>query len=407
MRVAFITQWWGSSPDGVIAGIAQTLQGEGAWVDVIAGRMGLDGTLSGPKWRWRDRKTWRGSTVTTYPFYYSHDGSAARRMLTYGSFATTSALAAADLRGYDVALVYGSPVTAAAAAMVGKMRFGVPYVLNVQDVWPDSIFATGFLESGFARTSAERAVGGFVDRAYRRSAGVVAISPGMRELLVSRGVPSDKAHYFYNWVADEEAVVPVDIPARRAGEPLHLMYAGSIGFAQSLDNVLDALASLPAGVASLTLVGDGPAVESLRRRTAELNLNSVDFTGVVPRSQVPQLQSTAHLHLISLADQNLFRNTIPSKLQALAAHGAPVLCTAPGEVADIVVSNGMGLSAPPGDPRSLAETIRRAARLTDAELQEMGANGRTMYSTQMSRSIGAKKLAGILEDAARTRTRRR
>ena len=95
------------------------------------------------------------------------------------------------------------------------------------------------------------------------------------------------------------------------------------------------------------------------------------------------------------------------KLQALAAHGAPILCTAPGEAAEIVVSNGMGLSSPPGDPRALADTIQRASQLSTEELRQMGANGRAMYRTQMSRSIGAKKLARILEDAARTGTSRR
>lgn len=328
-------------------------------------------------------------------------------MFTFGSFATASAVAASDLRGYDAVLVYGSPVTAVTAAMVGKMRFGVPYVLNVQDVWPDSIFATGFLDSGVARKSAERAVGGFVHSAYRQSAAVVGISPGMRELLVARGVPATKAHYVYNWVADEEDITSVSVPDRRAGEPLHLMYAGSIGLAQNLDNVLDALTLLPDGVARLTLVGDGPAMAGLRERVTSLKLGNVDCVGLIPRSQVPDLQSTAHLNLISLADQDLFRITIPSKLQALAAHGAPILCTAPGEVADIVVSNGMGLSAPPGDPRALADTILRAALLTTEELRRMGANGQTMYRAEMSRSIGAKKLAGILEDAARVGARPR
>ncbi len=220
MRVAFITQWWGVQPGGIIPGIVSSLRREGVSVDVLGGRGGLDGQTWGPRWRLRDRRIWNGTSVTTYPYYYSHDGSAARRMLTYGSFATASAMAASDLRGYDVALVYGSPVTAVTAPMVGKMRFGLPYVLNVQDVWPDSIFATGFLDSGVARKSAERAFGGFVNSAYRRAAAVVGISPGMRELLVSRGVPADKAHYVYNWVADEDDIQPVAVPERRAGDPL-------------------------------------------------------------------------------------------------------------------------------------------------------------------------------------------
>lgn len=403
MRVAFITQWWHANQEGISPGIVDSLQAQGATVSILAGRGGLNGQTFGPRWRLRDRRAWQGAPLTTYPYFQSHDSSTVRRLLTYSTFSASSSLASSDLRDYDVALVYGSPATAAAPALVANRRFGTPYVFHAQDIWPDSIFATGFLTEGPARSLAEATVGRFVASTYRHAAGVVGISPGARQLLVSRGVPAAKAHHVYNWIADDAHIEPLPIPERRPDQPLHLMYAGSVGLAQNLDNVLDALALLPAGTARLTLLGDGPAVSSLRRRAQELNLDNVTFAGRVARADVPALQATAHFHLISLADQELFRITIPSKLQALAAHGAPILCTAPGEVADIVASNRMGLTAAPGDAAALAQVIVEAARLRDDDLRDMGAHGRELYFREMSRDIGAKKLFDILMAASQSR----
>ena len=403
MRVAFVTQWWSGKDDGFIAGLVRSLCDSGADISVLAGRGGVegDGNHAGRSLRLKDE--WQGIPVTTYPYFRSHDTSVGRRLLTYGTFAATSTLAASDLRDFDVVLAYGSPATAVSSAMVAQRRYGVPYVMHVQDIWPDSIFATGFLTGGRVRTVAERAVGRFVAAAYHHAAGVVGISPGARELLITRGVAPRKAHAVYNWISDDQHIEPITVPPRDPTEPLHLMYAGNLGPAQSLDTVLLAMALLPAGTARLTLLGSGAATDSLHELTARLGLECVTFAGSVPPSEVPQWQSTAHLNLISLADEDLFRITIPSKLQSLSCHGAPILCIAPGEVAGIVEKSEMGLTAPPGDPRALADVIQKAAALTQSELQTMGTNGRRLYATQMSSSIGAHRLLQILHVASRRR----
>lgn len=333
-----------------------------------------------------------------YPYYYSHDSSAVRRFLTYGTFAARSSVAFRDLRWADVVLAYGSPATALSAAMLARRFGGVPYVMMVQDVWPDSIFATGFVRDGRARRLAEASVGRFVSAAYRGASGVTALSPGMRDLLVSRGVDPAKAHVLYNWAADER-VVPARV--RGAGEPLHLMFAGNMGPGQDLGNVLRALALLPPGVARLSLVGGGADVPRLEGLVAELGLGDrVEFVARVPQEDMPRVQVTADLHLVSLADADVFRVTLPSKLPTLMAMGLPVLATAPGEVGQIVTRAGCGLSAAPGDPVALAEVVRAAAAMPPADLAAMGARGAEVYHRDMSFEAGSAKLWDILFAAA-------
>lgn len=401
MRVAVLSQWYGRDSLNIIGSIAQSIRRRGAETAVVTGEgFGAQWRPEGPWWRSRYERI-DGIPVVRYPFYRSQEGSGAKRFLCYGSFSAASTLMGRrQLARADVVLVYGTPATAAAAAMAARAIDGTPFVLLVQDVWPDSIYATGFLAGDSARQVTDATVGRFVERSYRMASAVVGISPGMRDLLVSRGVDPSKAHYVYNWAPDEDRVRPLSVPVRRPGEPLHLMYSGGMGFAQDLGNVLDAVARLPQESVRLTLLGSGGAEEDLRVRANELGLTNVTFVARVPSVEVPALQSTAHMHLISLADQELFRITLPSKLQSLAAYGAPTICVAPGEVASLVEGSGMGIAVTPGDPHALAASIERCQSLTSDELVAMGRAARRLYKSEMSEEVNGERLTQILRQAA-------
>lgn len=386
-------EWW---PDTAVSFIDALVQGQRKHGHEVRVFQGLASTDARPIWA-VGRKEVTPDSVG-YPYFRSHDGSGVRRFATYSSFALRSSASFRDLGWADVVLAYGSPATAVSAPMLARRWLGVPYVMMVQDVWPDSIFATGFVESAMARRIAERAVGGFVTAAYRSAAAITAQTPGMRELLIARGAAPERTHVVYNWARHERVVAPRVRPPR---EPLHLMYAGNLGPGQDLGNVLRALALLPEGVARLSLVGDGADVPQLQRLTAELGLGgSVNFMGPIPLEDIPAMVATADLHLVSLADEEVFRITVPSKLQSLMAMGLPVLSAAPGEVGRLVGASGCGLSAPPGDPHALAAAMLEAASLDPAELAARGPRGAAYYYAHMSREASSDALARILDEVA-------
>ena len=403
MRVAFLTQWYPQDDAGFIHGIAQALTARGAQVAVFTGsssyatrkpadvgeRVGILGR----------RSFGQDVPVIRYPFFNTHDRSSLRRFATYGTFAASSLTAIPQLRESDVVLAYCSPATAATAAMLARRTGGPPYVLMIQDVWPDSIFATGFLEAGPSRLLAERTVNAYMNAAYSGASQVTALSPGMRELLITRGADPNRTHVIYNWT-DEEAAARVQPPLRQPGEPLHLMYAGNVGPGQDLNNVVRALALIPQDSIRFTVVGGGAALEDVRREAEALGLGNVAFRDRVPLSEMPEVLSTAHLHLVSLADTELFRITLPSKTQSLLAAGLPVLAVAPGEVGQIVTGAGAGFSAAPGDPAELAVTLRAAVTSAPEDLAAMGANGKALYADQMSEAINAERLYEVLKRAA-------
>ena len=185
LRVGFVKQAFVPTQAVVSQQIVRGLRDQGAHVRIVTGTATTaEGTRSAGAPVLRvTRECWDGIEIVRLPCWPSHDRSARRRAATYASYSATSvALGAWAFRGLDVLLVYGSPVTAAGAPMAWTRAIDLPYVLHVQDLWPDSVFATGFSRPGESG-QIERLMNGFVQSAYRRAAAVVAISPGMRQVL--------------------------------------------------------------------------------------------------------------------------------------------------------------------------------------------------------------------------------
>jgi len=411
LRVAYVTQWFPPEPVHAPVWIAEALRRQGLNVSVLTGVPNFPtGKVQDGYSAWRSSREIRdGFSVHRAPLYPSHGQSAVGRVANYASYAVSSTVTGGSLlRTADVVLVYASPATAATAAMLSSIRSGTPYVLLVQDLWPDSVFASGFLTRGRARRMAETSLTWFTGQAYRRAAHVGVSSPGMRDRLIDRGVAADKVSIVYNWV-DEEVMRPSEPDPRlrtRLGlaNDFVLMYAGNHGAAQALDiaiRAMDGLRDLPD--VHLVLVGDGIDKPSLRSLAEQLNLRSVHFLDPVATDRMPALMATADMQLISLANQDLFRITLPSKVQCILACGHAVLVSAPGDAARVVLEAGAGLTAPPGDPTALAHVIRQAHSIPREQLRAMGRSGQAFYDVVLSEAINARALADRLREASRTR----
>ncbi|GGM45931.1 glycosyltransferase WbuB [Micromonospora sonchi] len=410
-RVAFISQWFPPEPAPIALGITRSLRARGLDVEVLtgipnypAGRVYDDYSAVRRRVERRD-----GLRVVRTPLYPSHDRRALGRAANYLSWAGSSAaLGASVLRAADVSLVYGSPITTAVPAITTRLRRRTPYVLMVMDLWPDSVFATGFLTERTTRRVAEAALTAFTERVYRWADHITVPAPGLRETIIDRGVCPDKVSVVYNWT-DEKVMQPADADPRfraRLGltsDDFVLMYAGNHGLAQRLDAVMDAMARLvDLPDVHLVLIGDGLEKQELRTRARHLRLDRVHFLDPVQPEALPMIMAAADLHLVSLAAEPLFRITLPSKVQALLACGLPMLVCAPGDAARIVTAAGAGFAAPPEDPVGLAEVIRQARALPRAQLRAMGRSGHEHYHTYMSEDVNAKILADVLTAAARS-----
>ncbi|MEO5663050.1 MAG: glycosyltransferase family 4 protein [Nocardioides sp.] len=409
--VAFVCQWYPPEPASVPQGIAAALAESGLSVRVLTGVPNYPtGVVPDGFAAWRPSREMRdGLRVQRTPLYPSHDASAPRRLLNYASWAVSSAFFGQGLlRSSDVALVYSSPATAALAAMVARRLWGTPYVLLVQDVWPDSIFASGFLTGAVGRV-ARRVLDVFVGRTYRGADHVAVTSPGMIDLLASRGVPPEKLSVVHNWVdegpvadADETSTSRVRESWGIGADDFVLMYAGNHGQAQALQPIVEVFADLPRDAGChLVLIGDGVAkaglIDSARGNA------TIHFMDAVPREDMAALMSASDAQLVSLADEPLFAVTMPSKVQSILAAGLPLLVSATGDSADVVRSAGAGLTVAPGDRQALRDAVLQLAGMGRAERRQLGRRGRGWYDEHMSRAVGSEALHRLLERAVERR----
>lgn len=419
LRLAFVTQWFTPEGPGPPNWIPEALDQLGFQVGVVTGTPHYPEGRTFEGYRatgWRIERA-GGLPVLRVPEYPSHDASAARRMVTLGSFAASSALLGVRAIGAaDVSLVYSSPATSALAAMRARRKFGTPYVLYVQDLWPDSVYAAGAFASARGRWFADQTIGRFVDRSYALASHIVVISPGMKALLVSRGVDPAKVTVVYNWV-DEDVIGPAP-PAGHLRSALGLaesatvmLYAGNLGRVQGLAAWIEAMHVIrDMEDVHLAIIGDGIEKRDLITRATSLKLDTnVHFLDPVPATEISRMGSDADLGVVSLVDDPLFHVTLPSKTQALLAQAKAILNSAPGDAARLVVESEVGWTCRPGSADAIASMIREAVLAGHSEWVRRGQAGRRLYDEEMSREVGASRLAQILREAidARGTPRRR
>lgn len=335
-------------------------------------------------------------TVRRVPTVVDHSLRASRRILSYLSFAVSSLTASRAARRADVVYVYGAQPTAAIAPMVWRALFGTPYVLHVQDIWPESVLGAGMLPSGVASVAARRVILRWLRRVHSRAARVIAIGPGAARLLEERGADPARTTSCSNWVT----AAPVAC-ARSSREGTRVVYAGSIGPAQGLETVVRAAARCQ-DLAELrfTIVGDGVHRAGLEDLAARLGVHTMDFAPPVPRERMTELHAATDFAIVSLRADPMTAVTIPSKLQDLLANGVPVLGALDGDAAAMLCDARAGYVAPPGDVDALEAMFRAAHAASPAQRQWFSAAGRAYASRAFSLVRGVDHVEDALTAAA-------
>ncbi|MBB1052557.1 glycosyltransferase family 4 protein [Dietzia sp. CW19] len=405
MKIGILSHWF--DPEGGAAAgpgtIARALQARGHEVDVLTGYpiYPAGRVFDGYRIRPYMRETIRGVNVHRVPAYPSHDDNAARRMANYLSYGASSTLSAPAILGKsDVVFVYSSPATAATAAGPLRALKGIPYVMQIQDLWPDTVTSSGFVDDSTG-SRMERALHVFCNETYRRAAHVAVISPGMADVLQSRGVPAEKISVVPNW-AEESSFRPVPRNEELSAQlgidrEFTIMYAGNLGEMQNLDAFLDAASILRnRSDIGFVLVGAGVRGDALAERVTKERLDNVTFVGPQPFDKMADILALADVQLISLKDVPLYRITMPSKVQANMAAGLPIIAAVAGDAARVVEDADCGRSVAPGDANALASTISELADMNPAAREELGRKSRDYYTSHFSEKAVGDSLEKLL-----------
>ncbi|CAM2823026.1 glycosyltransferase family 4 protein [Vibrio neptunius] len=400
MKILLLTQWFDPEPTFKGLLFAKSLQDEGHEVEVLTGFPNYPGgkVYDGYKISVYKKEIVDGVTVHRVPLYPSHDGSAVKRIFNYVSFAVSSfVIGLLKTRKVDVIYSYHPPLTTCLSALLLSRCKRIPFVVDVQDLWPDTLSATGMVSNQKILS----VVGKICDLIYQRASKIVVLSPGFMNKLISRGVPAEKIEIIYNW-CNEPALMDYhdsDVSLPNNGK-LNLLFAGNLGFAQGLPAIVDAAELLQHNNTSVNVVilGDGIAKEEAIVRGQDKSLNNLYFLPRVPMNQVGGLLSNADILLVHLKDDDLFRITIPSRTQASLAVGKPIVMGVQGDAADLIRESGAGIVCAPNSPSELASSIQTIASKTQEERLKMAENARKFYFEKLSLAKGVKKFIAVFEE---------
>ncbi|MBM3956997.1 MAG: glycosyltransferase family 4 protein [Gemmatimonadetes bacterium] len=320
------------------------------------------------------------------------------QVCTAGSFLASALLA----RRHDVALVYSPPLPYALPAGALRALRGTPFVLNVQDLYPQTATDLGLLRNPLLIRAA-KALERF---AYRNAAHIVVHSEGNRRHVIAHGAPAGKVSVIPNWV-DTESIAPGPRDngfrlEHRLDSRFVVSFAGVMGFAQGLGTVIEA-ADLLRGRDDIVfvLIGDGVRRGPLEAEAARRRLTNVRFVPLQPPERYAQVLAASDACLVTL-DARLKVPVVPGKLQSIMAAGRPVVASvdAGGDVPRIVAEADCGIVVDPADPSTLAEAVLRLQG--DPQLRErMGRNGRAYALRHYSREKAVERYLEELQAAAR------
>ena len=402
-RVLLLTQWFDPEPTFKGLVFAKELVKQGFEVEVLTGFPNYPGGKVYPGYRIRliQREVIDGVQVTRVPLYPNHDQSAIKRVLNYASFAASSLFYGLFMaRRADVIYAYHPPLTVGMTASLLRLFRRIPVVYDIQDMWPDTLRATGMLNN----ERALRLVDSVCRWVYKRVDRIVVLSPGFKRLLLERGVPESKLDVIYNWADDAALIAPQgSLPSSFPGaDRFRILFAGNMGKAQALDTIIEAARILQERGSRVTwvMLGGGVEVERLKQRGADMKLSNIEFLPRVSMAEVGTYLNAADALLVHLRKDPLFKITIPSKTQAYMAVGKPILMAVDGDAADLVSSSGGGLVAESENAEALADAAERMAALSSDALAEMGGKARAYYQQHLALPVGVRRFGDIFQRLA-------
>lgn len=346
------------------------------------------------RWIRREHTAW-GSITRVNPFPGSDKRNLARRALGFVGFSALTGLASLPGGRVDAVIAMSPPLTMGLTGWVTHLVRRGPLVFNIQDVFPDAAVRTGAITNRHVIAAAR-----WLERvSYHRAAAVTVLSDDLRDNVVAKVRPAaaGRVHVIPNFVLTDAIVPASRHTALRAelgiGDGPVVMYAGNVGFSQSLDLLLAAAREMPD--VTFLVTGEGSAKASLQADAA--GLPNVRFAPYQPKERLPELLATGDLHVVPLR-AGLGNVSVPSKTYSILAAGRPILAAidAGTEVPRILAAAGAGRVVEPDRADLFVAALRSMLADPDA-LAASGAAGRRWVEQAASPAVVARRYADLVE----------
>lgn len=302
----------------------------------------------------------------------------------------------------DVIFVQSTPPTQGMMAGIIKKIKRVPFVYNLQDIFPDSLVSTGLTKKGSLLWKIGRVIEDFT---YRNADKIVVISEDFKKNIMAKGVPEDKIAVIYNWV-EEDKVFPVSRDENKLFKNFNLLknnfyisYCGNIGYTQNMDMLLKVAEELQEYSNIMFLViGEGAYKEQVKAFITEHKVSNVLLFPFQPYEDIAHVFSLGDVSLI-ISKKDTGHNSIPSKTWSIMSAARPVIASfdEESELCSIIRRSESGLCVPPDDPQALKNAILKL--YSDKEKRiKFGKNGREFVLKNLTREAGTAKYVQVVRE---------
>lgn len=303
-------------------------------------------------------------------------------------------------KNIDLIYVASTPPTQGALAAIVKLFRLIPFVYNLQDIFPDSLAGTGLARKGGLLWKIGRVIENFT---YQNADKIIVISEDFKKNIMAKGVPEDKIVVIYNWV-DQNAVV--DVPREknvlfdRYGldrNKFYVTYNGNIGLTQNMDMLMEVAKALePNEDIQFVLVGNGAYKENLQQIIKERNITNVTMIPFQPYEEISHVFSLGDVSLV-ISKPGVGANSVPSKTWSVMSASRPVLANFDeNELKSIIEKNHCGIFTKAGDKVAFTDAILKLYNNRNL-CEEMGRNGRQFVMENLTKEVGTQKYVDVIK----------
>ncbi|MBN1307365.1 MAG: glycosyltransferase family 4 protein [Chitinispirillaceae bacterium] len=347
----------------------------------------------------RSMETIDGITLLRVWTYIAPNKGFLKRICNYISYMISSLLHCITMRRIDLIIATSPQFFCGWAGVLLHWFRKWPFILEIRDIWPESIVTVGAMKKSLFIRFLER----LELMMYRSADHIVTVGEGYRQRIVDKGIAGDRISVVINGVDLERFKPFPEAPFTRKkyhGEGRFVCsYIGTVGMAHGLEVILKAAKICKDTGCRDTLfwiVGDGAQRADLERGSREHGLNNIIFTGRLPKEEMPEIITASDCCLVHLRKSELFGTVIPSKIFELMAMNIPIIMAVRGEAQDIVMQGNAGVVMEPDDPRSLLRCINI--------IREKGRgsfSGREYVGRYYNRDVLALKMLSIIKKYAK------
>lgn len=282
-------------------------------------------------------------------------------------------------KNFDIIYCYApSPILQAIPGIIYSKISGKPFVLNVQDLWPESLSATNNINNKLVLNIIRK----IVMKIYKNS-NLILVSSKSFINSINKFVPQKKIKYFPNSVSSDflhpKSIFSEEINAV-FDKGFNCVFAGNLGEAQSIETIVEASELLrDLKNLKIVIIGDGKKLAWLKNQKNLKKLENLIILGWISNEKIPYILSKASCLLVSLKDHKIFKMTVPNKIQAYLAIGRPIIGSIGGEAAEIIQESKSGIVCKPENSDLLSKAIRKLYSSSEKDLNKMSTNGRNYF----------------------------